>query len=308
MCNDRQNSKGLFDAAVIRSVAVGMRNWRLALELEGEAAAAFAGARPGQFLEIDATGLSLPRRDLIPPELRDSAQRHVILRRPLSFWDVYEMDNGNTCVELLFCLVGPSTLRLATLRKGDFVNICGPLGNGFSMPEGKTHAVVVGGGIGIPPIYHFTNWLDENRDDVSVTAIVGARRLKDFPLESMQHKKKTAIEFALAGAETLVATNDGSRGFKGFVTGCLEDWLSRTDVKKEDICVFGCGPEAMLAALVKTCRANGLDCYVSLERLMACGVGLCQSCAVEKRDKSDGHKYLLCCKDGPVFNSEDIVI
>jgi len=105
-----------------------------------------------------------------------------------------------------------------------------------------------------------------------------------------------------------VATDDGSAGFAGLITDCLSEWLGRSDSASENMIIYGCGPEQMLVRVAKIAKQKKIDCQVSMERRMACGIGLCQSCAVECRvAESNETVYKLCCEDGPVFNSSELV-
>lgn len=118
----------------------------------------------------------------------------------------------------------------------------------------------------------------------------------------------TANNFARHKTELHLATDDGSMGTKGFVTDILCDWLDRTDLLPENMVIYSCGPEGLLARLAQIAEEKHIDCQLSMERSMACGIGLCQSCAVEcKTDKPDETIYKMCCKDGPVFDSKEIV-
>jgi len=115
-------------------------------------------------------------------------------------------------------------------------------------------------------------------------------------------------EFARYGIESLVATDDGSAGFAGLVTDCLSEWLDQSSSGGKDMIIYGCGPEQMLARVAKIAKQKKIDCQVSMERVMACGIGLCQSCAVECRvAESNETVYKLCCEDGPVFDSREVV-
>ncbi|MGD2095531.1 MAG: hypothetical protein PVH77_11040, partial [Phycisphaerales bacterium] len=99
----------------------------------------------------------------------------------------------------------------------------------------------------------------------------------------------------------------GSAGYKGFVTDCLTEWIERNHKANNDMIIYGCGPEPMLARLAEIAEDKKIDCQISMERRMACGIGLCQGCAVEcKVEGSNETLYKMCCEDGPVFNSKNI--
>lgn len=295
MCEKKKG--GLFEAAVLKNYPVGKRFYRLSLEFAGAGAEAFAAAKPGQFLEVRVDNLGVPEdaADVIG----DKASRSPVLRRPFSFVDIQPTQSG-TAVDLLYCIVGPGTLRLTTLRQGDKVSITGPLGNGFTLREDKKYHIGIAGGIGIPPVEHFINHSAKAAPALSFNAFLGSRTKADMPIESVQKGAELA-EYACCDTAGF-ATEDGSLGVKGFVTGAFMQWFDAGKAEPQDCVIYACGPEPMLEAVAKIAHKLGIECQVSLERMMACGIGLCQSCVVEVKE-GEGKKYKLCCKDGPVFDS-----
>jgi len=305
-------NRGVFSAAVCSNKQIGQRFYRLGLEFSGAGAKAFANFKPGQFAELDVSGTALPAAEAIPEDLVDVAGRRILLRRPFSFCDVTTKEN-KTFAEILYCVVGPATLRMTTLAAGDSVSIIGPLGNGFWVPEGKKSALLVAGGMGAGPLEHLAKVLTADYSDIEVIAFAGAKTVKELPFERQLDEISQQLgfslpEFAKYGIESLVATDDGSAGFAGLVTDCLSEWLGKSDLAGENMIVYGCGPEQMLAQVAEIARQKKIDCQVSMERVMACGIGLCQSCAVECRvAESSETVYKLCCEDGPVFDAKDVV-
>ncbi len=309
---DSPAKKGVFDATVLMNRNLGDKFCRLTLELEKKANIPFSHASAGQFIEIDVSKLALPSEKLIPQQLSDSAQRDIILRRPFSFADI-DCNNDTTVVEILYCVLGPATLRMKTLKIGDSVNFIGPLGSGFKMPENKKLALLVAGGMGAPPLIHLAKVL-KKQCPTEVIAFVGAKTLAGlafFDIETSKLKEKTDItlgEFTRLNIKTFISTDDGSAGTKGFISQSFENWLTKNKPDAKNTIVYACGPEAMLSAAAAISSQFKLPCQVSLERRMACGTGLCQSCAVKCRDKASGNTiYKLCCKDGPVFWSDEVV-
>ncbi|MHC4455830.1 MAG: dihydroorotate dehydrogenase electron transfer subunit [Planctomycetota bacterium] len=305
-------NKGLFEAAVRVNKRIGERYYRLGLEFEGAGAKAFGGAEPGQFSELDLSGVSVPSVKKIPEELRDSAGRNILLRRPFSFADIEVRDN-KTEVEIVYCVVGPASLRMTTLAAGDTVSVIGPLGQGFSVPEGKRRALLVAGGMGAPPLQHLAKVLTEEHGDIEVIAFAGAKTVKDLPFKAKLDEISQGLgfslgEFAKFGVKSMVATDDGSAGFEGLVSDCFAEWLGHCKWSAKDMIIYGCGPEGMLAKVSEIARERKIDCQVSMERRMACGIGVCMSCAVEcKVEGSNKSIYKLCCKDGPVFDGAEVV-
>ena len=307
-----RSDKGNFRAIVCSQRKKGQRIYELRLEFSGAGSGAFAGAKAGQFAEIDLSSTALPLFEGIPEDLRDISSRKILLRRPFSFSDV-TVKGDKTLVDIAYYVVGPATLRMTTLSQGDCVDVIGPLGNGFAMPKTKKIAVLVAGGMGYPPLLHLAKVLKTNCPDIEVIAFAGAATAEQMPFEikpeQISHTPEFCItDFARHGVKSLVATDDGSVGFAGFVSDCFCQWLDQCGVPAEDMIVYSCGPEVMLKKVCEIAGELGVDCQVSMERRMACGIGLCQSCAVEcKVNDSKETIYKLCCKDGPVFNSDELV-
>lgn len=305
--------KGLHIATVLSNVQAGECFWKMRLRFDGEAAKVFARFRPGQFIQFDVSDLAIPSTDSIPSNLLNGARRSVLLRRPFSFSDV-TADVDTTTADLLYCVVGPASLRMTTLREGNTASLIGPLGNGFVVPEGKRAALLVVGGMGLPPIRCLAKGLSVEHPDITVVAFIGSRTVNALPLEERPARFDDGLSlsvptFATLGIPSMVATDDGSAGRRGPVTDCLALWLQEnTDCPRDEIIVYACGPEPMLAAVAHIANDTDVDCQISMERRMACGIGLCQSCAIECRVAgSDETVYRLCCQDGPVFDAREVV-
>lgn len=304
--------KGEFSGAVCFNKPLGPRIYQFGLRFCGAGAEVFAGAVPGQFAQLDLAEVAPPPAESIPPDLRDVSQRRILLRRPFSFSDV-TAKTAETLVEVIYCVVGTASLRMTTLSAGDSVSVIGPLGNGFWVPKGKKTALLVAGGMGAGPLQHLAKVLTADYPDINIVAFAGAKTATELPFEAQldaisQQLGFSLAEFAKYGVESVVATDDGSAGWRGFVTDCFAEWLGRTRPAWEDTIIYSCGPEAMLARMAQIACENRIDCQVSMERMMACGFGVCQSCAVECRaDGSNETVYKLCCKDGPVFDSREVV-
>jgi dihydroorotate dehydrogenase electron transfer subunit len=202
---------------------------------------------------------------------------------------------------------------MTSLSAKDVISVVGPLGNGFSIPENKKLAILLAGGMGSPPLEHLAQFLTADHPDIQVQVFVGAKTLNDLPFEKKSDQIAQGLGFSLKeftryGIESSIATDDGSAGFHGTVTNFFQEWLSSAPLKKEETIIFSCGPEAMLAAVAKIADKENIDCQVSVERRMACGIGICQSCAVEcKTEVKDESVYKLCCENGPVFDSSEVI-
>jgi len=306
-------NKGAFTATVVSNRRLHECFWSMDLAFTGAGARAFAGFRPGQFVQVDVSSLGLPAEHMIPPYLRDAAKRNILLRRPFSFADV-TAGPDKTTAELLYCALGPASLRLTTLTGDDALSFLGPLGNGFGVPQGKKLALLVVGGMGAPPIRCLAKLLRAEHPDMEAIAFVGAKTADLLPFEGRFDEISEGIDlslpaFARFGIPSAVTTDDGSAGRRGFITDRLAHWLDEQhDRSPPETIIYACGPEAMLAATARLAAQRNIDCQVSMERRMGCGIGVCQSCAVECRvEGSTETIYKLCCQDGPVFNARSVV-
>ncbi|MBR1792883.1 MAG: dihydroorotate dehydrogenase electron transfer subunit [Bacteroidales bacterium] len=206
-------------------------------------------------------------------EVAVRGSRDVMLRRPISIHDVDE--EANT-LSLLIQIVGNGTRQLATLKAGDTLNLIYPLGRGFS--GAGQHPLLVGGGAGIAPLLHLAKHYTAK--GIRPTILLGGRNEKLIPARDM---------FKPYG-DVLISTDDGSLGERGLVTQ-----HPRFNGEYDQICT--CGPTPMMKAVARSAKMRGINCEVSLENTMACGIGACLCCVTET---NDGHKCV--CKDGPVFD------
>jgi dihydroorotate dehydrogenase electron transfer subunit len=304
--------KGIFEASVLSNQKIRQCYYSLDLQLDAKGSEFFSNVVPGQFLELDLSSVSLPDASVIPDHLKDSSQRPVLLRRPFSFSDVAVTQDSNGTsvkVQILYCVLGPASARMMNLRRNDTVSVLGPLGNGFSIPDGLSQAVLIAGGMGSPPVLHLACYLKKYHPKCNVISFVGAKSCEDLPFTLLIDNLKGFVleEFERIRVPSHIATDDGSAGYRGFVTDHARHWLENNEMDPASTAVFACGPEPMLAATALLAENYELPCQVSMERMMACGIGLCQSCAVEVKTPSADTKYHLCCKDGPVFSAKNVV-
>lgn len=226
-----------------------------------------AAARPGQFLSL---------------YLEDAGR---LLPRPISICDC---DHRTGELRMVFRIAGEGTRQLAQKKAGDTVEVMGPLGNGFFAADGK-EALVIGGGIGIPPMLGLAKQL--TGEGKHVTAVLGYRDAKTFLSEEF---RKTA--------EVRIATGDGSIGTKGTVL----DAIHAAGVTAE--LLYACGPTPMLQGVQALAEEWGVPAQLSLEERMACGIGACLACVCKSTIK-DAHSQVnnkRVCKDGPVFYAGEI--
>jgi dihydroorotate dehydrogenase electron transfer subunit len=214
--------------------------------------------------------------------LRIAEGADFILRRPFS---VFRAGGGR--LEILYQVVGRGTRVLADAEPGGGMDLIGPLGNGWRIPEGTAHALVVAGGLGAAPMGMLVEELA--RRGVAVTLAQGAPTGERLLAREL---------FEATCRRVACATDDGSFGACGFVTDLSADLIERD---RPDV-VYVCGPEAMERIVAAQAEAAGVPCQVSLERLMACGVGACLSCVV-----STHHGRKRACVDGPVFDAADVL-
>ena len=202
-----------------------------------------------------------------------------LLRRPFSICDV----EGDV-ISFQFNIVGEGTKILSQKQKGDIVDMIGPLGVGFDLSGEFENALIIAGGIGAAPFPFLIKKISENKNIIS---FVGGRSKKDI----IEYKLKNII----------ASTDDGSEGFHGNVVQLLDSEIHKYDNTNTKI--FACGPNPMLRALSEYTIEKGYECEISTESVMACGFGICQGCNVEG---THSDRFLLVCKDGPVFKAEDV--
>lgn len=217
-----------------------------------------------------------------------------VLRIPLSF---SVADAASQTMELVYAVVGEGTSRLTHMRAGDASTLVGPCGNGWRLPQRGGRALLVAGGVGLPPIMACARLLVDA--GVSFDAIVGAQSASRHVSYLLDELRALAPREGCDCARTvIVTTDDGSLGMRGFVTAPLQDLLA----EHAYACVYACGPQVMMAQVARIALARNMECQTSLERMMGCGFGACSCCNVAL--VSGG--YALCCQDGPVFDAKEV--
>jgi len=220
--------------------------------------------------------------------LRFADQINPLLRRPFTIHRVISKDGGLGGIEVLYKVVGKCTKKLSMCVESDIIDIIGPLGNGFITSDNYNNVFIVAGGVGVAPMLFLASYLQKNTGLSKCTVFLGSRSKHDLLCKD---------DFLRLGMKVLITTEDGSAGRKGLVTDILE-----TSIKENhpDI-IYGCGPTAMLKSLALISEMHSIPCRVSIETIMACGIGACLGCAVES--KKTPEKYLHACMDGPVFDT-----
>ena len=236
-----------------------------------------AGVVPGQFVEV-----------------RVSSNFSPFLRIPLS---ICKTDPAVGTIDLLYEDMGAKSRALSLQQPGCEIAVLGPLGHGFKVPEAGRAAILVGGGIGTPPLLF---WGEElRRVSLEVALLVGARSANKHLPDNLLNA---------AAGEIQKATDDGSTGYHGLVTDLLREKLATG----KKYTVYTCGPHAMMAAVTAICGEGRVPCQASLEEYMACGFGVCVGCVVEVMPAEHASlaspylQYSRICVDGPVFDAHRV--
>lgn len=221
--------------------------------------------RPGQFVNIKV-------HDFYQP----------FLRRPFSVSRVV-----GEIIEILFNVIGAGTAIMHSKRRGDPIDLIGPLGHPFNTADPFETALLVAGGMGVAPLPFLTAVL---RERANIVTFIGARSSDYLLSRHLEHYHE--------------ATDNGTRGYRGTVVNLMREVLHRESYPTPKI--FACGPQPMLKAVSQLALDFDIPCEISLESAMACGFGICQGCPVE--NAGENKKYSLICKDGPVFNSRSVIL
>ena len=264
MADERVGQHG-FEVVSNERAAEGI--WRLLMRTS-----VAASLEPGQFMNLHVPG--------------DGAH---ILRIPFSFKCA---DASAGTVELLYAVVGEGTERLTHMRGGETSTLVGPCGHGWKLPEVEGRALLVAGGIGLPPILAAASMLAEA--GVGFDVICGYRT-KDMVLWDDEDELARLVD---DGGRIVTCTDDGSCGRAGFTTDAMAELVAERSYAQ----VYTCGPTPMMAGVARIAAERGIACQASLERMMGCGFGACSCCNVALVRGG----YALCCQDGPVFDAREV--
>jgi dihydroorotate dehydrogenase electron transfer subunit len=268
-----------FTSMILSNVEISPGYWRMRLTAPQE----FAAATPGQFVMVRVNGAIDP-----------------LLRRPFAIFDIgiHTPSQAGAVAqvffEMLYRVVGKGTAMLASLHETDLLDILGPLGSGFIQGEADEEKLLVGGGIGLAPLYLLASALAAKKSPLRLFA--GGRTRDDI---------LCTTEFERLGVKCYTATEDGSLGEQGYVTVALNKHLDTLQGRKATL--YACGPDAMLHAVARIAAERNIPCQVSLEGYMACGVGACLGCVTPGKDHSPATPDYRCvCTEGPVFESSEL--
>ena len=229
-------------------------------------------ARPGQFVMLGIPG------------------SQMLLRRPFSIHRLTSGGNSRTEMAILYKIVGEGTEALSKRDVGSPVDILGPLGQGFRVREDHQRVFIAAGGIGVAPMVFLVERLAHSHDLSACEIFLGGRSREDL---------LCLEDFGRMGVKVHRTTDDGSDGAQCFLTHPLEEAARE---RPPDV-IYACGPMDMLSCVAGIAARQGIACQVSIESVMACGVGACLGCAVEGRAHAG---YLHVCKDGPVFHIDQL--
>ena len=268
-------------AEIIYNKAIGKDCFRMGLQITPSLGVII----PGQFIHLKLT-----------PDFEP------LLRRPFSIFNVFKTgENEPSVIEIAYQVVGKGTRLMVQMKPGTKIDLLGPLGNGFLINKKVNISLLVGGGLGTAALHLLLKSLIEStpsKDNRKVYNLIGARSKEELHLVD---------SFRQLDPDIMIATEDGSRGTKGLVTGLLTKLIHKLDIRHSslDIQIYACGPDGMIKAISHIAALNKIPCQVSLEQWMGCGIGICRACVCRlKQGKT--FRYATTCTDGPVFDANQL--
>ncbi|SFI35631.1 dihydroorotate dehydrogenase electron transfer subunit [Tindallia magadiensis] len=253
--------KRMIRASIGRHEKIGENCWSMWLKAPGIT----EDVIPGQFAHIKLN------------------QGEKLLPRPLS---ICEIDRNQKALRIVYAVVGSGTKDLSRMKSGEEVTLLSPLGNGYDIKATAHKSIIVGGGMGIPPLLELSKQIPGEKEIYLGYASTPFLQ-KDFEKHS---------------DELRIATDDGSYGYTGTVLDAMNYYHADGDV------LYSCGPRPMLQKISEWAKQKGIPAQISLEERMACGIGACLVCTCKiKKEKEEDWQYQRVCSDGPVFNSQEVV-
>jgi len=276
--------------SVVEQVRLARDTYRLRLEAPDLA----RDVVPGQFFMIRSPGITNP-----------------LLGRPFALYDTWLDREGNPAgIDVAYLVVGKMTGLMATWTPGERVEVWGPLGNGFPLVQ-ASRLLLVAGGIGntpFPAVAREALGLRRYGGRAIAGPLSPGRITFCYGVRSNEYFSGLE-DFASLGVDIRLATDDGSRGHKGFVTDIVRKMtaeMSKERTVSDTTHVYCCGPEPMMHAVAKLAARHGIPCWLSLETPMACGFGACFSCVTRVRQPDGGWDYRRTCVEGPIFPAEQL--
>lgn len=227
-------------------------------------------ADPGQFINI---------------RIGDSFS--PLLRRPFSISKLTPKG-----IEIIYKVVGKGTRILSSIKKGDYLDIIGPLGKGFTIENKVKEHLLVGGGIGVAPLIFLFQRIIKVKNSPFILVFLGFKKAEEIICREEFKGKNITLN---------IATNDGSYGYKGMVSWMVKDYIEKLNSPK-NIALYACGPVEMLKSIARLALNQGITCQLLLEEIIGCGIGACRGCVVEGKTG-----YLRICKEGPAFYVDEII-
>jgi dihydroorotate dehydrogenase electron transfer subunit len=313
-------ARGQFTSIVKANLPLCREHFRLVLLVNSTDQ--FPPSQPGQFVQLMCRDPDTSNKEVFDwelflrshPEGDELISPTALLRRPFSLAGRRDTADGVE-LDIIHRVVGVGTDWLSKLKAGDSVNILGPLGNRFELPSADSLALLVGGGVGIPPMLYLAEKLQGRKAVVFAGAL--SKDLLPFTLTGDSatgvEPQLQVSEFFRYGIPAIISTDDGSYGYRGFITQALDEFLNRS--RSAPTMIYTCGPEGMMKRVAEIAAKYGLECQIAVERAMACGMGTCQSCCIKVK-KADADlpplagcnwAYRRACTDGPVFRAGDLL-
>lgn len=278
------------EAKVVSNRRLSEQVWRIGIDAPEIACI----VKPGQFIHVKVGGESGP-----------------LFRRPFSVFKRMPLKDGGLGIEVVYKVIGTGTRVMTGLKRGDTVDIIGPLGHGFELNREKAVQVVAAGGTGVACLFLLSEEI--SKAGLPLKILLGAETRTSLLMRK---------EYASLKGELMISTDDGTCGYHGFVTQMFAEALEKGEISS-DCTVYATGPEPMLKALAPVCKKYRIPAQVSMERHMMCGIGACLACVCKvdqeeiskNRDLASSHVqlvsgkdfgYALVCQDGPVFDIDEV--
>jgi dihydroorotate dehydrogenase electron transfer subunit len=275
----KESRESIVTARIVDHYEVVKDHFLMSLQVPSD----FQTAVPGQFVMV-----------------RVKERDEPFLSRPFSI-NFLNFDNAGTIMGILYKVVGKGTTIFSRLKKEDELYVIGPLGNGFTMPPDRKKIALVAGGMGIAPLSFLAEYLKRQTSAI----VQGGREIVCYFGASTSQLLFDRERLENTCSNLVVCTDDGSDGYHGTV---IELFQNHVDTYADnDSIVFCCGPDPMMAGIAEIVTKYSIPCQVSMEERMACGVGACLGCVVRVKSHGDRPHYMTVCKDGPVFDVNDIV-
>jgi len=276
--NIKESRKSIITARIVDHHEVVKNHFLMTLKVPID----FQTAVPGQFVMIRVKGREDP-----------------FLHRPFSI-NLLTSHGTETFMGILYKVIGKGTTIFSRLKKDEELYVMGPLGNGFDMPPNRKKIAIVAGGIGVAPLSFLAEYLNRQAS-FSEEGIEEIVCYLGAPTSQLLLDRKR-LEHACS--KLMISTDDGSEGYHGTVAKLFQNHID--SYAENDSIIFCCGPYPMMTGVAEIMKKYSIPCQVSIEERMACGIGACLGCAVRVKSHGSRPHYMTVCKDGPVFDINDV--